>query len=62
MSVCSRRCNEIKKKLDEISGLNDSLVYMMLDNIDRQLDVIKVYGDINEFNGSCFSDAGPAPF
>lgn len=62
MSLCSRKCNTIKQKVDKISGLNDSLVYMMLDNIERQLDTIYVYGDINEKNGTCFSDAGPAPF
>ena len=34
MSRCSKKINEIKEKLDSISGLNDDYVYRYLESID----------------------------
>lgn len=35
MSRCSKKINEIKEKLDSISGLNDDYVYRYLESIDN---------------------------
>lgn len=32
MSKCSKKCNEIKQKIDNISGLDDDFVYDWLKN------------------------------
>lgn len=58
MSKCSKKCNEIKKKIDSISGLDDDFVYdwlKSLDNITNAIvGIIDNYVDRNELNGTCF--------
>ena len=58
MSKCSKKCNEIKEKIDSISGLNDEVIYKWLlafENItDAMVNTIKDYDDLDEFNGTCF--------
>jgi hypothetical protein len=59
MSRCSKKCNEIKAKIDSISGLDDDVVYDWLNRIDDFVSVyveqIKKYADRNELNGTCFN-------
>lgn len=57
MSRCSKKCNELKQKIDSISGLNDDVVYDYLCEIDRLLDLIDLYADDDYWNGTCFKDA-----
>lgn len=58
MSRCSKKCNEIKKKIDSVSGLNDDVVYDWLRRLDNVTDaivsIIKDYSDRAELNGTCF--------
>ena len=58
MSKCSKKCNEIKEKIDSISGLNDEVIYKWLlafENItDAMVNTVKDYADLDEFNGTCF--------
>jgi len=54
MSKCSKKCNEIKKKIDSISGLDDGFIYGILCAIEKQIDFIDEYSDKDEINGTCF--------
>ena len=58
MSKCSKKCNEIKEKIDSISGLDDDVIYKWLlafENItDAMVITIKDYADLDEFNGTYF--------
>lgn len=58
MSRCSKKCNEIKQKIDSISGLDDDIVYDWLKRLDNVIDaivsIIDDYADRNELNGTCF--------
>lgn len=58
MSKCSKKCNEIKEKIDSISGLDDDVIYKWLlafENItDAMVNTIKDYTNLDEFNGTCF--------
>lgn len=57
MSKCSKKCNEIKQKLDSISGLDDDFVFETLCKIENQIDLLNKYADIDELNGTCFKQA-----
>lgn len=58
MSKCSKKCNEIKKKIDSISGLDDDYIYGNLLTLESQVNVIvnsiEKYSDKDILNGSCF--------
>ena len=58
MSRCSKKCNEIKQKIDSISGLDDDFVYEWLEKLDNSttfvIGVIEEYANRNELNGTCF--------
>lgn len=58
MSKCSKKCNEIKQKIDNISGLDDDIVYnwlKRLENVtDAIIEIIDNYAERNELNGTCF--------
>ena len=58
MSKCSKKCNEIKEKIDSISGLDDEVIYKWLlafENItDVMVNTIKDDANLGEFNGTCF--------
>lgn len=58
MSKCSKKCNEIKARIDSISGLDDEVVYGYLLALESQVDVIvssiSKYADEDELNGTCF--------
>ena len=58
MSMCSKKCNEIKGKIDSISGLDDYYVYTKLSQLEAIVDDftsdIKEYADKDELNGTCF--------
>lgn len=60
MSRCSKKCNEIKAKIDSISGLDDDVVYeylCMLENITNGIVIIiKDYADKDELNGTVFKN------
>ena len=60
MSRCSKKCNEIKAKIDSISGLDDDYVYeylCMLENITNGIVIIiKDYADKDELNGTVFKN------
>ena len=60
MSKCSKKCNEIKEKIDKISGLDDDIVYdwlKRLENVTEAItDIIDDYSDRNELNGTCFKE------
>ena len=59
MSKCSKKCNEIKAKIDSISGLDDDYIYDCLNEIENFVKVmvyrIEKYADENELNGTCFN-------
>lgn len=54
MSRCSKKCNEIKQKIDSISGLDDDFIFEILCKIENQIDLINKHADLNELNGTCF--------
>lgn len=58
MSKCSKKCNEIKRKIDSISGLDDDYVYDWLKRLENVTEaitgIIENYADRNELNGTCF--------
>lgn len=58
MSKCSKKCNEIKQKIDNVSGLDDDIVYnwlKRLENVtDAIIEIIDNYAERNELNGTCF--------
>lgn len=58
MSKCSKKCNEIKQKIDSISGLDDDIVYSWLKTLENMTDaiveIIDSYAERNELNGTCF--------
>lgn len=54
MSKCSKKCNELKSKLDSISGLDDDFIFEILCKIENQLDLINKYADEYKLNGTCF--------
>ena len=54
MSKCSKKCNELKQRIDSISGLDDNIIYDYLCEIDKQIDLIQLYADENMWNGTCF--------
>lgn len=57
MSKCSKKCNEIKQKIDSISGLDDDIVFDWLKRLETVTDaivyIIDDYADRNELNGTC---------
>lgn len=59
MSKCSKKCNEIKQKIDSISGLDDETVYNWLKRLENVteaiINIIEDYSDRNELNGTCFN-------
>lgn len=59
MSKCSQKCNEIKEKIDSISGLDDNIVYDWLlrlsNTTDAIVNIIDTYAERNELNGTCFN-------
>lgn len=59
MSRCSKICNEIKKRIDNISGLDDDFVYDWLKRLkiitEEITSLIEDYSDRNELNGTCFN-------
>ncbi|HCC04021.1 MAG TPA: hypothetical protein DEP51_04095 [Clostridiales bacterium] len=58
MSRCSKKCNEIKQKIDSISGLDDDYIYGNLLALESQVNVIvnsiEKYADKDILNGTCF--------
>ena len=58
MSRCSKKCNEIKAKIDSISGLDDDVVYNWLQGLDTVtvaiVEIIEDYADRQKLNGTCF--------
>lgn len=60
MSKCSKKCNEIKEKIDSISGLDDDYVYDWLNSLESVtnaiVDIIDNYADRNELNGTIFNE------
>ena len=58
MSRCSKKCNEIKQKIDSISGLDDDYIYDFLITIEFFVDTaikdIAIYLKENKLNGTCF--------
>lgn len=58
MSKCSKKCNEIKAKIDSISGLDDYYVYCKISQLETIVDEIITdinnYADRNELNGTIF--------
>jgi len=54
MSRCSKKCNEIKQKIDNISGLDDNFVFEILCKIENQIDLLDKYANEDELNGTCF--------
>lgn len=58
MSKCSKICNEIKQRIDTISGLDDENVYDWLKRLENVTEaitsIIEDYADRNELNGTCF--------
>ncbi len=58
MSRCSKKCNEIKAKIDSISGLDDNFIYYWLEHLDEYVYLvtlmIKDYADQNKLNGTIF--------
>lgn len=58
MSRCSKKCNEIKAKIDSISGLDDGVVYDWLQRLDNVtvaiVRIIEDYADRQDLNGTCF--------
>lgn len=59
MSRCSKLCNEIKRRIDSISGLDDDFVYDWLKRLEiiteEITSLIKDYSDKSELNGTCFN-------
>lgn len=56
MSDCSRKCNELKKRLDEVSYYSDDFIYSKLLDIDLIIDEILNYTKEDILNGTCFKD------
>ena len=58
MSKCSKKCNEIKEKIDSISGLDDNTVYIWLCRLecltDEIIKEIDKYTNKDKLNGTCF--------
>ena len=58
MSRCSKKCNEIKARIDSISGLDDGIVYDWLQRLDNVtvaiVKIIEDYADRQDLNGTCF--------
>lgn len=59
MSKCSKICNEIKQRIDTISGLDDEFVYDWLKRLENftviVTSIIEDYADKSELNGTCFN-------
>lgn len=45
MSICSVKCNEIKQKLDNISGLSDNCIFALLEIAENIIDFIDFHYD-----------------
>lgn len=56
MSRCSQKCNELKEKIDNISGLDDYYIFEILSKIENQIDSINKYADEDTLNGTCFKN------
>lgn len=60
MSKCSKKCNEIKDKINTINGLDDDYIYEWLNRLDSVTDaiisIINNYADRNKLNGTCFKE------
>ncbi len=58
MSRCSKKCNEIKAKIDSISGLDDYNIFEALNMLEDIVDIfiknIEKYADEDKLNGTCF--------
>ncbi len=59
MSKCSKKCNEIKQKIDSISGLDDDYVFHRLTQLEKItnkiVNEIDSYANLDELNGTCFN-------
>lgn len=55
MSKCSKKCNELKKKIEGISGLDDDFVYETLCKVENLLDLLDEYADLELLNGTVFN-------
>lgn len=56
MSRCSKKCNELKEKINNISGLDDDYIFEILSKIENQIDLINKYADEDDLNGTCFKN------
>lgn len=54
MSTCSRKINELKERLDGISGLSDQYIFKKLIQISLILSDIEKYADEDPLNGTCY--------
>lgn len=58
MSKCSKKCNEIKSKIDSISGLDDDFIFHKLTQLEKItekiVNEIDCYSNLDELNGTCF--------
>ena len=58
MSKCSKKCNEIKRLIDSVSGLDDDYIYnklLKLETITKDIvDDINKYESEDEPNGTIF--------
>lgn len=62
MSKCSKKCNEIKEKIDSISGLDGDYIQERLeiieDLVNKTVKEIDKHCDENETNGTIFEKKG----
>lgn len=62
MSRCSKMCNEIKQRIDNISGLDDDFVYdwlkILKSTTEAITSIVEDYADRSELNGTCFNKKG----
>ena len=55
-------CNEIKQRIDNISGLDDDFVYdwlkILKSTTEAITSIVEDYADRSELNGTCFNKKG----
>lgn len=56
MSTCSRKINELKERLDGISGLSDQYIFKKLIQISLIISDIEKYADEDSLNGTCYKN------